>query len=294
MVSESSSGALDRIASFFETQNGQRLAITSASIVAIVILVIFPGNILAYIFGLPLIFFVPGYAVVRLFFWRDTSPETKFVLSLGLSILAVIILALILTLTPIGLMPSTSILSLIVFILGAVVLEAGWLHADRPAKKANGAQKAAPAPEPEPPEKMDKVVVAMIATALVVSAISLGLIVTAHYPSRTYFAMTDETGSANINTSRTAGQDIVLVLHMKNGEDGQRMFTLIFHDWNSTVHGTQQFNKTMAKGEVWNKTVTIQLAQAGTFRLDFDLYIQETGKDPILYGNLHLWIQVVV
>ncbi len=297
MGSEAGSGGLDGLAAALATQNGQRMAVAAFSIVAFAILMLLPGGALAYIFGLPLLFFVPGFTVVRLFFWRGTSEEMKLVLSIGLSILVVIFLGLILALTPIGLTENTTRLSLVVFTLGAMFLEAGWLHADRPSKKpigAKGSEPSAASEERGPPEKMDIVVVAMIATALVVSGISLGLILTAHYPSRTYFAMTDENGSADINTSRTAGQPITLILHMKNGEDGPRNFTLIFHDWNSTIHGTQQFNKTMPKNEIWNQTVTIQLDQAGIFRLDFDLYIQQTGQDPILYGNLHLWVEVIV
>ena len=290
MPSESGTDSLARITGFLETHNGQRLAIAVFSIVAVLVLLVVPGSMLAYIFGLPLIFFIPGFAVVRMFFWKGTTPETKFVLSLGLSILVVIFLGLILTLTPIGLMSSTSRASLIVFTIGAVAVEARWLKADRPAR--NGKEEPKALEPEEAPEKLDKVVVAMIATALVVSAISLGLIVTAHYPSRTYFAMTDENGSADINTTRISGTDIALMIHMKNGENGPRVFTLIFHNWNSTALGSQNYSKTMQKGDLWNQTVVVHLPKTGVFRLDFDLYIQEAGKDAINYGNLHLWVSV--
>jgi len=35
------------------------------------------------------------------------------------------------------------------------------------------------------------------------------------------------------------------------------------------------------------------MTQVGFSRLDFDLYIQEDQKPPIMYGNLHIWIQIV-
>jgi uncharacterized membrane protein len=289
MKSEPSPDFLDRATRFSESHNGQRLILSTFSIVAVLILLALPGTILAYIFGLPLVFFVPGFALVRLFFWKGTSVEAKFVLSLGMSILVVILLGLLLTLSPIGLMSSTAQASLIIFALGAVAIETRWLRADREGRD--------PAPAVSEPEeeasggKMDKVVVAMIATALVISALSLGLIVTAKYPSRTYFAMTDENGSADINVTQNVNENITLVLHMKNGESGTRTFTLLFQ--NSTDLGTWNVSKTVQKGDYWNHTAKIHLPIAGTFRLDFTLYIQEPGKVAIEYGELHLWITVV-
>lgn len=290
MNSEQSQDLADRARRFLESHNGQRMAISAFAVVAVLVLMAFPGSILAYIFGLPLIFFVPGFALVRLFLWDETSTEAKFVLSLGLSVVVVILLGLVLTLTPIGLMTSTTQASLIVFALGAVAVEAKWLKADR--KRTPETAERAREPRDEGPDKMDGVVIAMIVTALVVSAISFGLIITAKYPSTTYFAMTDANGSANINVTRTVGTNITLVLHMKNGEDGTRTFILSFQNWNSTALGSWNVSKTLTKGEIWNHTADIDLPVKGTFRLDFQLYIQEQGKTPYEYGELHLWITV--
>jgi len=294
MKSEPSPDFLDRATRFSESHNGQRLILSAFSIVAVLVLLAFPGSILAYVFGLPLIFFVPGYALVRLFFWKGTSVEAKFVLSIGMSILVVILLGLLLTLSPIGLKSSTTQASIIIFALGAVAIEAGWLHADR---RGKGVAPKVSEPASEPKEeasggKMDKVVVAMIATALVISAISFGLIVTAKYPSRTYFAMTDENGSADINVTQKVGGNITLVLHAKNGESGARTFTILFQNWNSTALGSWNVSQAIQKGDYWNYTAKIHLPIAGTFRLDFKLYIQEQGKAAIEYGELHLWIAV--
>ena len=290
MKSEPSRDFLDRATRFSESHNGQRLIVSAFSIAAVLILLSFPGTILAYIFGLPLIFFVPGFALVRLFFWKGTSVEAKFVLSLGMSILVVILLGLLLTLSPIGLTSSTTQASLIIFALGAVAIEAGWLHADRKSKGVTPV--VSEHKEEASGGKMDKVVVAMIATALVVSAISLGLIVTAKYPSRTYFAMTDENGSADIDVTQNVGGNITLVLHVKNGEPGARTFTILFQNWNSTALGSWNVSQAVQKGDYWNQTAKIHLPLAGTFRLDFKLYIQEPGKTAIEYGELHLWIWV--
>jgi uncharacterized membrane protein len=288
---------LERIAIFLETHDGQRLSISVFSIIATLILLGFPGTLAAFAFGIPLIFFVPGFAVVRLVFWRGTSVEAKFVLSLGLSVLVVIFLGLFLVLT-IGLDATTTRASLIVFALGAVALERFWFRADRePRKKKQKEEskdKAAkkPAPEPEP-FKIDKVVAAMLCTALVISAISLGMIVTAKYPSRTYIAIT-ENGSADINSARLNNSIMMIDVKMHNGEDGVRNFSLNVHEWNHTIFGSRWYNRTMEKGGTWNITVVFNLDTAGTWRLDFDLWIQENGKPPYLYSDKgpHLWIEV--
>lgn len=283
---EPSSGYYDRALEFVRTDNGQRMTIIVFSLIATLALLAFPNTIAAYAFGIPFMFFVPGFTVVRMFFWKGTSPEAKFVLSLGLSILVVIFLGLMLVLTPIGLTSDSSRASLILFTLAAVGLETFILTGGRGKEPQQ-----LPKREPEK-AKPDIVVAAMLVTALAVSAISLGLIITAEYPSRTYFAITDTEGMIIKDMNYTQGTNVSFVLHMKNGEDGPRNFTLVAYGLGTPAFGTQTFMKTMNKGEVWNQTVTMRMTETVYFRLDFDLYIQEDAQPPTLYGNLHMWIEV--
>jgi uncharacterized membrane protein len=275
------------IVSFLKTENGQRLSIISFSLVATLVLVLLPGTAAAYVFGLPYLFFIPGFAVVRLFFWKGTSEEAKFVLSLGLSILVLIFLGLFLVLTPIGLTADTTRASLIVFALGAVAFDFLW---KRPEVKEKGKAKKKAEDALPKTVKLDKVVAAMLGTALVVSAISLGLIVTAKYPSRTYFALTDENGSADINTTRTINSTLSLVVHMHNGESKQCAFRLVVV--NQTFFPTQNYSRLLDKGEDWNQSVNISLVYYGDFTVNFNLYIQPDGGAEYFYGNLHIWVSV--
>jgi hypothetical protein len=143
------------------------------------------------------------------------------------------------------------------------------------------------------PLKSDKVVAGMLAGALVVSAISLGLIVTAEYPSRTYFAVTGEDGKVITNFTRTTNTTLTVMLEMKNGEDGPRNFTVVGYVLNSTDYPSYSYSKVLQKGETWNQTMSFDLTVTGHFRLDFDLYIQEEQQPPYKYANLHFWIGVV-
>ena len=285
--SDPMSALRERIIEFLGTQNGQRIAVTTFSLVATSVLVLLPGGALAYVFGVPLMFFIPGFTVVRMFFQQGTSVEARFVLSMGLSLLVVVFLGLALAVTPVGLSADSAIASLTLFTLGAVALETFWLRADRYGPDRE------PEEKPEPPEKMDKVVAAMLATALVVSGISLGLIVTAEQPSRTFFALTDANGNVITSTTWTVGSNITLLLHTKNGEDGERIFTMSAYGLNSYDFATQTYNRTLEKDEGWNHTVMFNLTLPGYFRLDFDLFIQDGDRPPYLYGNLHIWIRVI-
>jgi len=278
---------LNRLVAFIETDNGQRISVVTFSVLATLILLTMPGTMAAIIFGMPLIFFVPGFAVTRIFFWKGTSIEEKFALSLGLSIIVVIILALILVLTPISLYSSSTQGSLVVFTIGAVAVEM--------LKNRKGVKSEKPGVltrvEKTEPFKLDKVVAVMIATALVVSGICLALIITAEYPSRTYFAMTED-GSANINSTRELGSTITLTIEMHNGEDGTMGFYLETYGHNISDEKHTWYNWTMPEGDTREVDVSFLLDQPGVVRLDFSLYIQPIGKDAYLYGNLHIWLLV--
>ena len=277
---------LERFVNYLETQNGQRVGICVFSVVATLVLLMFPGGVLAYVFGIPLMFFIPGFAVVRMFFWKGNTPEARFVLSLGISILVVVLLGLLLVLTPIGLDQNTTRASLILFSLAAVASETFWLRADRGVPDKQTSQRTAK------PMVLDRVVIAMLATALVISAISLGLIVTAKYPSRTYFAVTDESGHVLVNTTKAEGTNLTLVVHIKNGEDGRRNFTLVSYKFVSGSYTAQNFSRMLNKNELWDQAISFNLTPAGLQRVDFDLYIQKGSDLPYHYGNLHIWMFV--
>jgi uncharacterized membrane protein len=273
---------------FLSTDDGQRITVCAFSIVAALVLFLLPGGSLAYLFGVPFMFFVPGFVVVRMFFWEKTSLETKFVLSLGLSVLVIIILGLILVFTPIGLNSDSTRASLIVFSVGGVAVE--WLM---PKPKAKKLPEEEPPVSRETPLKLDKVAVAMLATALVVSGISLGLVVTADYPSRTYFAITDDQGMTITNWTYTVGTNLTVRMEMQNGEDGPRTFICQAYAYGTDFWGTQTASKLLEKGEKWTHDVYFILAVTGHQRFDFDLYIQDGSEPPVFYANLHIWIHLV-
>ncbi|MEM0343092.1 MAG: DUF1616 domain-containing protein [Thermoplasmata archaeon] len=264
-----------------QSPDGQRIIVAGYSVATTLILLGFPGTPAALVLGIPYLFFVPGYVLVRLFFWKGTSLEAKFVLSLGLSVLAMIFLGLFLVLTPLGLTSDNALASVIVLTMVCLTADVLW-------KRPEDAKER----EHKPPAtvKLDSVVVAMLGTAIAISVISAALIITADYPSRTYFAITDEQGSADIETTRAVNTTMALIVHMKNGEDGPRTFRLVAY--NDTLAFRNESNRVLQEGELWQMMFNIPLYQKGEFLLNFDLYIQEQGEPEYFYGNLHLWVKV--
>ncbi len=279
---------LETLVRFLETDNGQRLFVCLFSVVATMLLLMFPGGAIALAVGIPFVFFIPGFTIVRLFFWKTTSSEAKFVLSMALSIVIVIFLGLFLALTPIGLSSDSTRASLMTFAIAAVALETLALPANRgsPAKATDEERR------PSVPVRTDKVVASLLAVALVVSGVSLSLIVTAEYPSRTYFAVTDENGKVFTNFTFGVNTSLTVVLHMKNGENGARNFTVVGYVLDTQEYPLYSYSKALQEGEEWNQTMTFELLVTGHFRLDFDLYIQEGQLPPYKYGNLHFWFGV--
>jgi len=276
-----------RTTRFLRTDDGQRITICVFAILATLVLVAFPGGNFALLFGTPFMFFVPGFVVVRMFFWKDTSLEAKVILSLGLSVLVIILLGLILVFTPIGLNSDSTRASLVMFSIGGVALER---FVPRLRAKKSGDETLSPN---YAPLKLDKVVVAMLATALVVSGISLGLVVTADYPSRTYFAITDQDGMTITTWTWPVGTNFTVLMEMKNGEDGPRTFICQAYAYESDFWETQTASKLLQKGEKWTQEAYFILALTGHQRFDFDLYIQDGTQPPVLYANLHIWIHMV-
>ncbi|MFQ5924446.1 MAG: DUF1616 domain-containing protein [Dehalococcoidia bacterium] len=87
----------------------------------IVIVALFPSNVLRIILGLPFVLFLPGYALTAALFPKkgDLGGIGRIALSFGLSIAVTALVGLILNYTPWGLSLYPILLSLTVFILAA-------------------------------------------------------------------------------------------------------------------------------------------------------------------------------
>lgn len=85
------------------------LVVIALTSIAVTLVCTVPANNVAVrILALPLVFFLPGYALTALLFSRQTSNIVeRIVFSLGISLILVILSGLVLNLTPSGLQPDT-------------------------------------------------------------------------------------------------------------------------------------------------------------------------------------------
>ena len=100
---------------------GDLLAINILALLLIVIIAIFPSNILRIILGLPFVLFFPGYALIAALYPQKGGPGgiERVALGFGASIAVTILTGLVLYYTPWGISLYSILLSLAVFIIVA-------------------------------------------------------------------------------------------------------------------------------------------------------------------------------
>ena len=102
----------------------------AASLVAVLAAYALPTNapflILRWIFGSALVLFIPGYVATGALFpkYSDLNSLERFALSIGLSLALVLIVAIILNYTPVGIrvLPVVTSLTIVTMLLGTITL----------------------------------------------------------------------------------------------------------------------------------------------------------------------------
>ncbi len=100
------------------------LAINIMAILLIIIISFFPDNVLRIILGLPFALFFPGYALIAALFpgGKALSAIERGALSLGLSVVAVILIGIVLNYTPWGIRLYPILISLTIFTLATSLI----------------------------------------------------------------------------------------------------------------------------------------------------------------------------
>jgi hypothetical protein len=99
------------------------LAISIASILCVLLPIDLPW--LKTIFAIPLIFVLPGYLLTELlFYWRKIAPSHRLLLTIGLSIVLVIVSGLLLNILPIGLQSVSWVVCLSLITIAEVIVVA--------------------------------------------------------------------------------------------------------------------------------------------------------------------------
>ncbi len=285
------------------------------------IFVLAPGineTILRNVLGLPLVLFLPGYALIAALFpaKSDLDGIERTALSFGLSIAIVPLIGLVLNYTPFGirLLPVLVCLSIFIFIMC-------WLayirRASLPETEAFEISFSAAALSlkneileksfsaaalslkneilEKSESKLDRALTVFLILSILLSVATLGYIIVTPKEGEhfTEFYLLGPQGKAdNYTTNYTLGQSGTVIVGIVNHEYMPVNYTMEVKLENQSLSLPENLQKiTLAHNETWEEPVTLTPPFEGQdMKLEFLLFNETDKTTP--YRNLHLWINV--
>ena len=269
------------------------------------IFVLAPGineTILRNVLGLPLVLFLPGYALIAALFpaKSDLDGIERTALSFGLSIAIVPLIGLVLNYTPFGirLLPVLVCLSIFIFIMC-------WLayirRASLPETEAFEISFSAAALSlkneilEKSESKLDRALTIILILSILMSVATLEYVILTPKEGEhfTEFYVLGPQGIAdNYTTDYTLGQSGTMIVGIVNHEYRPVNYTMQVRLENQLLPLPENLQHiTLDHNETWEETVTFTPPLVGqNMKLEFLLFNETDKTTP--YRNLHLWINV--
>jgi len=283
-----------------------------ASVLAAVILVMDIGDQLATIFVL----FVPGYVVVAALFPGSITSEKsevdwidRTVLSLGLSILVVVLLNLTLDLTPWGTRFATVMAMTSLFTIGVGAV-AYWRRMHTLPERRLSLTLDLALPEWKEYSLLSKILSIGLAAGVVVAAFALIYFALTSPPGETFteFYILGPGGNASsYPTALNVSQTGTVILGIANHESARVNYTVridlvgvrIVYNATSGFNETVEVNRTtwstfdvtLAHGQNWTQPYTFRINSVGLWKVQF-LLLFENSDLSSANQELHLYIRV--
>ena len=251
---------------------------------------------LRIILGLPLVLFLPGYALIATLFPRkdDLDAIERIALSFGLSIAITPLLGLALNYTPFGIRLSPILIVLSVFTIslaiGAYVRRSMIPEGSRFRVVFEAAFKAMKEPFKTTGTKVDKIlsVILIISFALAISMVVYVIITPKEGEKFTEFYVLGPGGKAeDYPTNLAVGEEGEVIIGIVNHE-----YTNVTYRLKVRLNGEVIDEKSveLMHNETWESPFTFRATKAGeNQKLEFLLY-RDKLKEP--YRSLHLWMDV--
>ncbi|KGK98096.1 hypothetical protein LI82_10185 [Methanococcoides methylutens] len=254
------------------------------------------------VLGLPMVLFLPGYALIAALFPSrdDLDGIERLALSFGLSIAVVPLIGLALNYTPWGirLLPILISLSAFTILMCAVaVLRRGSLPVDDkfsvPFSSAYASIKEEVSGKPE--NKLDRILTILLVISILASVVTLAYVVVTPKEGEkfTEFYVLGPEGMADgYPTELRNGQSGNVIIGIVNHEyaDTEYSIELVLGN-NSIPMGQELQHITLQHNQTWEKEVTFTPESVGDdMKLQFLLYKDNNMTEP--YRDLHLWIDV--
>ncbi|MCQ1535086.1 DUF1616 domain-containing protein [Methanosarcina sp. KYL-1] len=269
------------------------------------IFVLMPGlneTFLRTVLGLPMVLFLPGYALIAALFpaKKDLDGIERVALSFGLSIAVVPLIGLGLNYTPWGIRPLPILISLSAFTL----LMCGLAYYRRQQLPAAGAfevpfREGALALRAEllekPESKLDRALTIILIFSILLSVVTLVYVIVTPKEGEhfTEFYILGPQGKAdNYPTHYMPGESGTVIIGVVNHEYRTVNYSLEVRLENRSLPLPEKLRHvSLAHNVTWEKPLTITPPFEGKdMKLEFLLY-NDTEK-TVPYRDLHLWIDV--
>lgn len=254
------------------------------------------------VLGLPMVLFLPGYALIAALFPArdDLDGIERLALSFGLSIAVVPLIGLGLNYTQWGIRLLPILISLSVFTLlmcAVAVYRRGSLPEDDefsvPFSSAYVSIKEEVSRKPE--NKLDRILTILLVISILASVVTLAYVVVTPKEGEkfTEFYILGPDGMADgYPTELRTGQSGNVIIGIVNHEYADTDYSIELVLENSSIPIGQELRHiTLQHNETWEQEVTFTPESVGDdMKLQFLLYKDNNMTEP--YRDLHLWIDV--
>jgi uncharacterized membrane protein len=252
--------------------------------------------------GLPMVLFLPGYALIAALFPAkdDLDGIERLALSFGLSIAVVPLIGLGLNYTSWGIRLIPILVSLSVFTL-LMCAVAVYRRAQLPSDKAFSVSVAGvygsvkPPASDQPGSRFDRILTIILVISVLVSVVALVYVVVTPKQGEkfTEFYILGMDGKAdNYTTHYTLGDSGQVIVGVVNHEYERVKYTMDIRLNNESLSipsNVQSF--TLDNNVTWERPVTFAPNSVGNnMKLEFLLY--KNGNLSVPYRDLHLWVNV--
>jgi uncharacterized membrane protein len=253
------------------------------------------------ILGLPMVLFLPGYALIAALFpgKDDLDGIERIALSFGLSIAVVPLIGLILNYTPWGI----RLVPILVFLTNFTILMSIVAIYRREALGNNAFSvpfremyESVVAEINEKPEsKLDQILTIVLVISILLSAITLAYVVTTPKQGEKFtefYILGPERMADNYKTQLELGESVDVIAGIVNHEYSVVNYSIVIRLNNETIETPPSLNHiALAHNVTWEKPVSFIPGVPGEdMKLEYLLYREDNMTEP--YRDLHLWINV--
>lgn len=251
----------------------------AAALLAAVFAILLPDSPVTFVFAVLLTFFLPGYALTRAFFRDQLKFDLFMLMSIGLSLITTMLIALFLAMTPIRLTLASALGCLVGLVVVALAIEKIKHRENRKYEVEITRPKK---------EDFDPIVTIALAFGVVLILIFSYVIVTVKPPSDTHVILLSENLDTDLPENVTVGETVNFTVRIYNGEPGvTAQFHLILNMTNITGAGGYGYVYDMNEHETHDFTFGFIPLVAGRQMAKVDVEIAGA-----YYGNVHFWLNV--